>query len=544
MKSSKTYAKGHRGKARLQDTSQELDKCFRKLYGPRWPALQAALLKPTQHAAVVNAFVGTPADSGDAASAAASASSSSITTASNAAGLVPLLSLGGVLSTLCRGPGTKPSSPYPPPPLDPGSALRCWYWMDLASVMPVLLLAPRRGHAALDMCAAPGGKACLIAQRLFGPGALVPAPPAPAPAVPVEAANAEQPGSIGRESGTGGKTPGGVSVSGSAAEAAPHQLPLPRLPLGPGKLVCNEPDRQRLARLQRVIEEYVPPHSRANIETLNYAGHTYWGRNQGATYDRVLVDAPCSSDRHVMQQAATTSRGVISASDWSLEGCKRIADEQLQLCLAAMRALRVGGRLVYSTCSIAALQNDDVVERLLRRCNAGGAVGAAGSAAAAAGGGGGGAAAARVLPALEVLQAELAEVLAVGVPAGRPGGGGAGAATGAGVAGTGQGADVAAAAEWVKVTGMEATRHGAICLPDRGGWGPIYVAVIEKTGEGVAAGGTGGGGLVAGMAALLRPQPESESEAEAEEEKEKGEGAGEAGVAEGNGAEAGQEAQP
>lgn len=246
----------------------------------RWPALQAALLKPTQHAAVVNAFVGTPADSGDAASAAASASSSSITTASNAAGLVPLLSLGGVLSTLCRGPGTKPSSPYPPPPLDPGSALRCWYWMDLASVMPVLLLAPRRGHAALDMCAAPGGKACLIAQRLFGPGALVPAPPAPAPAVPVEAANAEQPGSIGRESGTGGKTPGGVSVSGSAAEAAPHQLPLPRLPLGPGKLVCNEPDRQRLARLQRVIEEYVPPHSRANIEV-----RSQWGHNNDSAWD-------------------------------------------------------------------------------------------------------------------------------------------------------------------------------------------------------------------------------------------------------------------
>ncbi|KAG2427246.1 hypothetical protein HXX76_012442 [Chlamydomonas incerta] len=396
--------------------------------------------------------------------------------------------------------------------------------MDLASVLPVLLLAPRKGHVTLDMCAAPGGKACLIAQRLFGPGAIAPAParpvPAPvpaAPAAPAEAPVAERPVSSGREPVPGEEACDGVSASGSAAVAPP---PMPRLPLGPGKLVCNEPDRQRLGRLQRVIEEYVPPHSRAHIETLNYAGHTYWGRNQGGTYDRVLVDAPCSSDRHVMQQAATTSRGVISASEWSLEGCKRIADEQLQLCLAAMRTLRVGGRLVYSTCSIAALQNDDVVERLLHRCNAGGAVGAAGSAAA------GGDGAARVLPALEVLRVELVELVAAAAAAatavaGRTGPE-MGAAASAGPQAAGHRAsEEAVVAECVKVMGLEATRHGAICLPDRGGWGPIYVAVIEKTGEGVAAGGTGGGGLVAGMAALLRPQPESESESEgSEEEKE------------------------
>ncbi|KAG2429203.1 hypothetical protein HYH02_014135 [Chlamydomonas schloesseri] len=532
-----TYAKGHRGKARLQDTSQELEKYFKKLYGPRWPALQTALLKPTLHAAVANSFVGTPADSGDAATAAASSSASSISSAAEAASLVPLLRLGGALRTLRRGPGTKPSSPYPPPPLDPGSALRCWYWMDLASVLPVLLMAPRRGHVTLDMCAAPGGKSCLLAQRLFGPGAMLPPTTAPAAAAgpAAAAAAAEAPAvsvpvadpSAPTGNGSGREAGAEASASGSAAPVLPAP-PLPRLPLGPGKLVCNEPDRQRLGRLQRVIEEYVPPTARAHIETLNYAGHTYWGRNQGASYDRVLVDAPCSSDRHVMQQAATTARGVISASEWSLDGCKRIADEQLQLCLAAMRALRVGGRLVYSTCSIAALQNDEVVERLLRRCNAGGAVGAAGSAAlagAAAGGGG----AARVLPALEVLRSELAVVTA----GGRAAAGGAAEGVESGC-GAGQGApDLEAVfAECVKVMGVEVTRHGAICLPDRGGWGPIYVAVIEKTGELVAAGGTGGGGLVAGMEALLRPRPESEEESN-EDEEEEAEGEGDAAEATG-----------
>lgn len=78
-----------------------------------------------------------------------------------------------------------------------------------------------------------------------------------------------------------------------------------------------------------------------------------------------------------------------------------------------------------------------------------------------------------------------------------------------------------AAKALLEVFGAEATKHGLICLPDRKGWGPIYVAVVEKVGEVPAAGP--GGGLVAGMAALLR-------EVEDEEEDEEGEaGEGEAG---------------
>ena len=34
-------------------------------------------------------------------------------------------------------------------------------------------------------------------------------------------------------------------------------------------------------------------------------GTRFWGRHEAEQYDRVLLDAPCSSDRHVLQQAAT-----------------------------------------------------------------------------------------------------------------------------------------------------------------------------------------------------------------------------------------------
>lgn len=131
----------------------------------------------------------------------------------------------------------------------------------------------------------------------------------------------------------------------------------------------------------------------------------------------------------------------------------------VQLCLAALRALRMGGRLVYSTCSIAPVQNDEVVERLLRRCEPG---------------------AIRVLSAMELLRGTLEEAVEV------------------------------VEGQVVELLGVEVTQHGAICLPDRGGWGPLYMAVVEKTGD------------VAGMgaAALLRPQPTGGSEDEGDDDEE------------------------
>ena len=48
------------------------------------------------------------------------------------------------------------------------------------------------------------------------------------------------------------------------------------------------------------------------------------------------IDAPCSSDRHVLQQSAL-ARGVIPTTLWSSRGCKKAADLQLQLLLAGLR---------------------------------------------------------------------------------------------------------------------------------------------------------------------------------------------------------------
>ncbi len=192
--------------------------------------------------------------------------------ACTASGLSPLLSIGALTvfrrlakpsskstnSSSSSSSSATSSGPYEPPPLDPSCALRTWYWMDLASLLPVLLLQPRKGHATLDMCAAPGGKSTLVAQHIFSHSASSLPPPlvaAPSSSAAGTGQEGTGPGSAGSSGGAGDA----VAAAGYAAGASP-------LPLGPGKLSCNEPDRGRLQRLNRVLEEYLPTTARMNVE--------------------------------------------------------------------------------------------------------------------------------------------------------------------------------------------------------------------------------------------------------------------------------------
>ena len=83
-------------------------------------------------------------------------------------------------------------------------------------------------------------------------------------------------------------------------------------------------------------------------------------RHETGTYDRILVDAPCSSERHVMHSGE-------EMMTWAPSRSRKMAERQVRLLLAAVRALRPGGRVVYSTCSLSPTENDDVVEAVLAK---------------------------------------------------------------------------------------------------------------------------------------------------------------------------------
>ena len=77
-------------------------------------------------------------------------------------------------------------------------------------------------------------------------------------------------------------------------------------------------------------------------------------------FDLVLCDAPCSGTGTMARNPEIRHR--VSPEDFA-----RQQDRQVRLLCSAMRTLREGGRLVYSTCSLEAEENEQVVAEALQR---------------------------------------------------------------------------------------------------------------------------------------------------------------------------------
>ena len=125
------------------------------------------------------------------------------------------------------------------------------------------------------------------------------------------------------------------------------------------QIQANELSRARRARLLTVLDEYLPPDMRARIEVTGYDAATL-PRYRQAYYDRILLDAPCSSERHVLTDAKYLAC-------WTPARIKMLAQRQWALLSAAFLLLKPGGFLVYATCALADAENDGVVQKLLKK---------------------------------------------------------------------------------------------------------------------------------------------------------------------------------
>ena len=125
------------------------------------------------------------------------------------------------------------------------------------------------------------------------------------------------------------------------------------------RLSSNERSPQRKHRLATVVEECLPPEIAERI-TVSCSDGASWCTRQTECFDSILLDAPCSSERHVIADPKYLDV-------WSPARIKTVTMEQWALLSCAFRLMRKGGYLLYSTCALATQENDGMIERLIKK---------------------------------------------------------------------------------------------------------------------------------------------------------------------------------
>jgi 16S rRNA (cytosine1407-C5)-methyltransferase len=125
---------------------------------------------------------------------------------------------------------------------------------------------------------------------------------------------------------------------------------------GEGRIVANDRHRIRCYKLRANVSQQAA----RNVEVTCCDGGTFGRRHPGA-FDRVLVDAPCSGEGRFLTFEPASYRS------WSLMKIRRMALTQRRLLASAVGALRPGGVLVYSTCTLAPEENEGVTQWALEQ---------------------------------------------------------------------------------------------------------------------------------------------------------------------------------
>ncbi|PRW33140.1 Ribosomal RNA small subunit methyltransferase B isoform C [Chlorella sorokiniana] len=208
---------------------------------------------------------------------------------------------------------------------------------DEAAGLVVALLDPQPGEDLLDACAAPGGKTLFSAARMQGQGSILAL-------------------DIGRSRlaalrGMAARQQHGAMVSTHAADLrdfAPMLAQRRRQ-----SAVGGEDAQQEVQEAQQGEREAAEAHGSADDQAGDSRSKPW-----PTQFDRVLLDAPCSGTGVLAKRADLRWRR-------TPEEVEQMAGLQGQLLAAAASVVKPGGLLVYSTCSLEAVENQQQVSAFL-----------------------------------------------------------------------------------------------------------------------------------------------------------------------------------
>jgi 16S rRNA (cytosine1407-C5)-methyltransferase len=148
----------------------------------------------------------------------------------------------------------------------------------------------------------------------------------------------------------------GETVLDLAAAPGGKTLHMAALMGGQGRISAVESVRGRFFKLRANIDRG----GASLVKTYLMDGRAVGGKVPGR-FDRVLLDAPCSSEARFSRLRPA------SWQHWGPRKIREMARKQQGLLLSGFRALKSGGVLLYCTCSFAPEENERVVAELLGR---------------------------------------------------------------------------------------------------------------------------------------------------------------------------------
>jgi len=177
---------------------------------------------------------------------------------------------------------------------------------EAVSMVPPLLLNVQPGQLVLDLCAAPGSKTAQLVEALE-----------------------------------------------SSAETGAKN----------GLVIANDSDQKRAYLLMHQVKRITSP----SLLVTNLDGTLFpslvFSTENGLTkkqFDRILADVPCSGD-------GTFRKNAQLWRTWTANQAFGLHPLQVRLLEKAVKLLKLGGRLVYSTCSMNPIENEAVVAYVLSR---------------------------------------------------------------------------------------------------------------------------------------------------------------------------------
>jgi len=232
---------------------------------------------------------------------------------------------------------------HPPLASLPSFQRGLFYVQDPSTLLAVRELDPRPGETILDFCAAPGGKTTFIAQTINNQGRIV-----------AQDVSRERLKLIEENCARLAVT----CVETTLLRLSAHPLPSP-LPEGEVGNAAALGESSASVEFPSAETAFPSPSREGQVEGKpgeNPTGCDFSVRH--SQFDKVLVDAPCSNTG-VMRRRVDLR--------WRIqpEAIQRLRAMQLELLRQAALAVKAGGALVYSTCSLEPEENSEVVKAFL-----------------------------------------------------------------------------------------------------------------------------------------------------------------------------------